>query len=69
MTIAELLKLLTEAVAKGHGDGPVYFDAEARTFNYHLVQIDSAHVDEDPDTVTLIAPDATGFLLLTTRYH
>ncbi len=61
MTINELKKAVDEAVAAGHGDARVVFDAEARTFHCHYVEIDDACFDDIPDMGPMLG--------LYTRYH
>ena len=42
MTVIELHAELTKAIEAGHSNVRVLFDAEARTFHVHYVEIDSA---------------------------
>lgn len=49
MTIAELKKVVDEAVVKGHGDRPVLFDTCARCFDVHMVDVSSAYLESIPE--------------------
>lgn len=46
-TVKDLHEMLTEALANGHGDSPVYVDVEAREFNYHYMKIGDAYMEEN----------------------
>jgi hypothetical protein len=48
LTCTELVKILQEAIDK-HGDIPIYFDTEARTFNYHMALISRAFIETLPE--------------------
>ena len=48
MILAELLPRL-QAIMDAHGgDMPVYFDTEARTFEYHMAVIGDVYYEEEP---------------------
>jgi hypothetical protein len=46
-TVAELYEYLSGLMQIGKGDLPIYFDTEARTFNYHMAQIGDAYYDKE----------------------
>jgi hypothetical protein len=69
MTILELHKILSGAIAAGYGDGPVYFDTEARKFDSHLVEVDRANIEDDPDLISITGKGKHAFVVLTTRFH
>ena len=48
LKIKELIDKL-ELAYKKHGDIPIYFDTEARTFEYHMALIGSANINEEPE--------------------
>jgi hypothetical protein len=52
MTAKELFDILEQAIHDGHGNAPVYFDTEGRTYNYHMAKVGSAYCQEcfGPDT-------------------
>lgn len=55
MTAQELFDFLEQVVHDGKGDLPVYFDTEAREFNYHLAKIGSAYcLDKYREGITCI---------------
>lgn len=55
MTVQELFNFLEQAIDDGKGDSPIYFDTEARTFNYHLAKISRAYcLDESREGITCI---------------
>lgn len=62
MTVNELFRVLELAIHDGHGDAQVYFDTEARTYNYHLANIGSAYCQEQYD-----GADGTAVLLYEAR--
>lgn len=66
MTINELAAILNKAIESGHGDGPIYFDTDARKFDYHLVAVDSAHYEFEEELYSIISHNKP-FILLTTR--
>jgi len=43
MTAQELFNILEQAIHDGHGDALIYFDTEAKTYNYHMARIGSAY--------------------------
>lgn len=43
----KLFWVLLKAIIRGHGKAPVYFDAEARKFDYHMACIGSAYCQLD----------------------
>ena len=45
MTCRDLCHILLKAIEDGHGDAPVYFDTEARTFGYHMAKVGRAYVE------------------------
>lgn len=45
MNVEELFKILEVAIDEGYGDCPIYFDTDARTFDYHMAKIGRAHVE------------------------
>lgn len=47
MTINELFRELELAIHDGHGESIVYFDTEARTWDYHLAKISMANILEN----------------------
>ena len=69
MTILALHRILSGAIASGYGDGPVYFDTEARQFDCHLVEVDRASIEDDPDLISITGKCIYGFAVLTTRFH
>ena len=48
LDIKDLIKILEKAY-KEHGNIPIYFDTEAKTFNYHMSLIGSAYINEEPE--------------------
>ena len=48
LKIKDLIKILEKAY-KEHGNIPIYFDTEAKTFNYHMSLIGSAYINEEPE--------------------
>ena len=46
---SELIKILEEGLLKHGDDIPIYFDTEARKFDYHMSLIGSAYVNEEPE--------------------
>lgn len=54
--VKEMHQLLETLIKEGKGDYPIYFDAEARKFDYHMVKIGSVHtldLGADWEMVTL----------------
>lgn len=49
MTIQELYDALKEAVEHGHGGDPVLFDTEAQWYDCHMVSVDSARHETEPE--------------------
>jgi hypothetical protein len=49
MTILELYKFLENEVLLGNGDFPIYFNTEARSFNYHMAKIGNAYFEIEPE--------------------
>lgn len=50
MKLKDLSDLLLSMLHGGASpDTPVYFDTEAARFNQHMVSIDSAHYEEEPE--------------------
>jgi len=47
MTAQDLFDFLEHVIHNGGGNLPVYFDTEAREFNYHLASIDKAYCNND----------------------
>lgn len=47
MKIKELFKICAEAVFEGYGDGEVYFDTDAKKFEYVMAKIGKAGVEKD----------------------
>lgn len=47
MTINELYRILELAIHDGHGDSEIFFDTEARTFNYHMAKISKAFLEDE----------------------
>lgn len=47
MTAFKLWRILLKAIFLGHGSAPIYFDTEARKFNYHMAKIGSAYCQPD----------------------
>lgn len=43
MTAYKLWWVLLKAIFCGHGKAPVYFDTEARTFDYHMAKVSAAY--------------------------
>ena len=48
MRISELIEVLEEAKEKYGDNIPIYFDSEARTFDYHMCKIGNAYINEEP---------------------
>lgn len=46
MTAQQLFDILEQAIHDGHGNALIYFDTEAKTFNYHMARIGSVY-DQD----------------------
>lgn len=69
MTISELHKILDDALEAGHGDATVVFDAEARSFECHLVDVDGASLEIDQEILSSLSNAPRGILILTTKYH
>jgi len=46
-TVKELFDFLAPLVQDGKGYYPVYFDTEARTFEYHMARIGRAYAEEE----------------------
>lgn len=49
MTVKELHDLTGHLVEWGHGESPVLFDTEAQTYDCHMVSIDRAHHEMEPE--------------------
>lgn len=47
MTPLKLLWICFKACLRGHWNVPVYFDTEARKFDYHLAKVGSAYCEYD----------------------
>lgn len=69
MTILELHRILSDAIEAGHGKGTIYFDAEARNFDCHLVKIDRATVETAESVIEITGNGKEAFVMLTTRTH
>lgn len=46
MTAYKLCWFLLKAIFKGHGKSPVYFDTDAREFDYHMATVGSAYLED-----------------------
>lgn len=46
-TVKELHEYLDGLIQIGKGSLPIYFDTEARTFNYHMAKIGGASYDPE----------------------
>ena len=70
LTIGKLHKFLDELVLKKvDEDCPIYFDTEARSFNYHLVELESASFEDSEDLISITGSGDKPFIILTTKYH
>ena len=47
MTVKELFRILELAIHDGHEDAPIYFDTEARKYEYHMAKVGRAYCQED----------------------
>lgn len=47
-TVQELRDYLDGLVQIGKGELPVYFDTEAKTFNYHMAKVGQAYHEDEP---------------------
>ena len=63
MTVKELHAVLTKAIEEGNGEAEVCFDAEARSFDAHLINVDGASVED------FMGDGSMKICSLTTRYH
>ena len=56
MTVLELSEILNKAIKDNYGHANVYFDTEAKSFEYHLAYIKHAFLEPeiDPDEPLLI---------------
>jgi hypothetical protein len=48
MTVSELCHFLMDLIKQNKGHLPIYFDTEARTFDFHMARIGSAFCEEEP---------------------
>lgn len=49
ITVSQLAEFLKQLADEGHGDLPVYFDTEAKRFNYHMARVGRAYHEELPE--------------------
>lgn len=49
MSAYKLFWMLLKAILCGRGSAPIYFDTEAREFNYHMARIGSAYLVQGLD--------------------
>lgn len=47
MNAYKLLWVLFRAVCRGHGKAPIFFDTEARTFDYHMAKVGIAYCERN----------------------
>lgn len=46
MSACKLFWILFKAIVRGHGNAPVYFDTDARKFEYHMAKVGSAYCQD-----------------------
>jgi hypothetical protein len=46
MTAQELFNLLEQAIRDGHGNAPIYFDTEAKVWDYHMAKVGKAYCED-----------------------
>jgi hypothetical protein len=46
MTTYRLFWILLKAICRGYGQSPVYFDTEARKFEYHMAKVGRAYCED-----------------------
>lgn len=66
MTCRDLCHILLKAIEDGHGDAPVYFDTEARTFSYHMAKVGRAYCE---DMSSFMGNDEAWIILHEERYE
>jgi hypothetical protein len=49
MTVQDLFNLTRTLIQQGKGNIPIYFDTEARKFDYHLAKVGSGSVEQTPE--------------------
>ena len=47
MTVEELFRELELAIHDGFGHAEVFFDTEAKTFDYHMAKVGSAYLEKE----------------------
>jgi hypothetical protein len=63
LTVQELHDQLAECIKQGHGQAPVCFDAEARSFDAHYIDLHAVSCDD------VMGDGSMVICMLTTSYH
>jgi hypothetical protein len=53
-TVQEMFDFLEQLVHDGKGALPIYFDTEAKTYNYHVAKIGTAYCEDEEEDVQMV---------------
>lgn len=57
LTVSQLSWFLEELVSTGKGDLPVLFDTEAQKYHYHMADVATATVEDEPSPHLVLSED------------